>query len=254
MEIKNKNTTFVSQLKTKTIKTMELQNVYEVVVNASTKEFKVVVNGKVEKKRLFISINNDVCEYKKGSRRYGYRLYEYDVMNWESVTPYQTKITDVVKVRNYMTKVVKYLSASGLWSNIREDYEIILSFTDDVLDDIIHSDWTDQRDKLQKIAIEMGRDKLSFHCDGIIYTAKRGIKRVNYDTHTKMSDISMVEEGIKQGRLYNHKWYKGYDNSVEVKTNGDIICGWYSEEYKGCGNGHYYLLLDARHAHFYEDD
>jgi hypothetical protein len=233
---------------------MKAQEVFDIVEKATTKEFKVIINGKVEKKRLFISINNDVCEYKKGSRRYGYRLYDYDVMNWESVTPYQTKITDVVKVRNYMNKVVKYLTASGLWANIREDYEIILSLTDDVLDDIIHSSWTDQRDKLQKIATEMGKDKLSFHCDGIIYTAKKGIKSVNYDTHSKMTDISMVESGIKQGKLYNHKWHKGYDNSVEVKTNGDIICGWYSEEYKGCGNGHYYLLLDARHAHFYEDD
>lgn len=233
---------------------MNAQEVFNVVEKATTKNFKVVINGRVEKKRLFISINNDVCEYKKGSRRYGYRLYDYDVINWESVTPYQTKITDVVKVRNYMTKVVKYLSASGLWRNIREDYEIILSLTDDVLDDIIHSSWTDQRDKLQKIAVEMGRDKLSFHCDEIIYTAKRGIKSVNYDTYSKLNVLSMVEDGIKRGNFLNYKWRKGYDNSVEVKTNGDIICGWYSEEYKDCGNGHYYLLLDARHAHYYEDD
>lgn len=67
---------------------MKAQEVFDVVEKATTKEFKVIVNGKVEKKRLFISINNDVCEYKKGSRRYGYRLYDYDVMNWESVTPY----------------------------------------------------------------------------------------------------------------------------------------------------------------------
>lgn len=234
---------------------MKAQEVFDVVEKATTKEFKVVINGRVEKKRLFISITNDVCEYKKGSRRYGYRLYDYDVMNWESVAPYQTKITDVVKVRNYMTKVVKYLSASGLWRNIREDYEIILSLTDDVLDDIIHSSWTDQRDKLQKIAVEMGRDKLSFHCDGIIYTAKRGIKSVNYDTYSKLNVLSMVEEGIKKGSFLNYKWRKGYDNSIEVKTiENNIVCGWYSEEYKDCGNGHYYLLLDARHAHYYEDD
>ena len=29
---------------------------------------------------------------------------------------------------------------------------------------------------------------------------------------------------------------------------------WYSEEYKNCGNGHYYLALDETHALFYEDD
>jgi hypothetical protein len=29
---------------------------------------------------------------------------------------------------------------------------------------------------------------------------------------------------------------------------------WYSEEYRGCLNGHYYLMFDATHAIFYEDD
>ena len=29
---------------------------------------------------------------------------------------------------------------------------------------------------------------------------------------------------------------------------------WYSEEYKGCLNGHYYIALDEKHVWFYEDD
>ena len=231
---------------------MKYADAFEIIRNANTNKFNVKIGSVTYKKRFFIS-NDNFCEFAKNSRRYGRYVAEYEVEEWDSITPC-IQVNDVVKVRNYMNKVVKYLTASGLWANIREDYEIILSLADDVLDDIIHSSWTDQRDKLQKIAIEMGRNKLSFHCDSIIYTTKKGIKSVNYDTHTKMTDISMVESGIKQGILYNHRWHKGYDNSVEVKTNGDIICGWYSEEYKGCGNGHYYLLLDARHAHFYEDD
>ena len=41
---------------------------------------------------------------------------------------------------------------------------------------------------------------------------------------------------------------------VSFSYNPELSKAWYSEEYKGCGNGHYYLALDAAHALFYEDD
>ena len=50
------------------------------------------------------------------------------------------------------------------------------------------------------------------------------------------------------------RWYGSYDYSVSVSKKDGVLRGWYSAEYKGCGNGHYFLLLDATHAIFYEDD
>ena len=41
---------------------------------------------------------------------------------------------------------------------------------------------------------------------------------------------------------------------LEIINDNDVYRGFYSEEFKGCGNGHYYLLFDATHAIFYEDD
>jgi len=49
------------------------------------------------------------------------------------------------------------------------------------------------------------------------------------------------------GRLTN-----GYDVTFNYQPEDNKA--WYSEEYRGCGNGHYYLALDATHALFYEDD
>lgn len=51
----------------------------------------------------------------------------------------------------------------------------------------------------------------------------------------------------------NHVEYRvpvKYDVSVEKRGNK----AWYSEEYRGCGNGHYYLALNESTAVFYEDD
>lgn len=45
-------------------------------------------------------------------------------------------------------------------------------------------------------------------------------------------------------------WRTSYDYSVSIK-NGRA---WLNEEYKGYGNGHYYLLLNANTAIFCEDD
>ena len=232
---------------------MTREEIIAIVENANVKDFKVTINGKPEKKRLFVSAHGDLCEYIKRSKRYGYPLNDYQLCSWESITPCK-QTDDLTKIKNFMRKVVKYLDKSGLWSNIKNDYEIILAQGDDFLTDLIQSSWTNKRDKLHKLAVSLGKDSLSFHCDSSVDTARKGIKSVNYDTYSKLNVISMIEDGIKKGNFPNYRWRKGYDNSVEVKTNNNIVCGWYSEEYKDCGNGHYYLLIDARHAFFCEND
>lgn len=54
---------------------------------------------------------------------------------------------------------------------------------------------------------------------------------------------------------------QAYD-SGRYRTNYDVSFtyrpekqkAWYSEEYKNCGNEHYYIALDANAALFVEDD
>ena len=57
---------------------------------------------------------------------------------------------------------------------------------------------------------------------------------------------------LSEKRKYSMRWTVNYNNSVEYNPDGNRA--WYSEEYRGCGNGHYYLLLDEKHAAFREDD
>jgi hypothetical protein len=66
--------------------------------------------------------------------------------------------------------------------------------------------------------------------------------------------IAEVADCIKNGKRFHRRWENGYDNTVSVWTaNGEKYAS-YSEEYRNCGNGHYYLMFDATHAIFYEDD
>ena len=63
-----------------------------------------------------------------------------------------------------------------------------------------------------------------------------------------------VEKAIANKKNYSRRWTNGYDNTLEIIFNDDYPRGWYSEEFRNSGNGHYYLLFDATHAIFYEDD
>jgi len=59
----------------------------------------------------------------------------------------------------------------------------------------------------------------------------------------------------KKKQDYSYHWEHGYDNSVSTKLGEDgIYRGWFSREYKGTGNGHYWLLISPTQAIFAEDD
>jgi hypothetical protein len=108
--------------------------------------------------------------------------------------------------------------------------------------------------------------------------------RINTTILWKLSGADSAGElKIKKMRFYNTKWSKeqneramqevanafannakthvsgrtSYDVTFEYKPadeTKDFPRAWYSEEFKDCGNGHYYLALDATHAVYYERD
>ena len=70
----------------------------------------------------------------------------------------------------------------------------------------------------------------------------------------KDSIINYFKRAISDKKPIRFTWRNVYDNTLEIINDNDNYRGFYSEEFKGCGNGHYYLLFDATHAIFYEDD
>ena len=219
------------------------------ITNVRTKRFRITTSdGEKMVMRLFVSASNVICEYKHKSKSYGYRIPYSDVTLWVSIKPIDNT-TDFVKVKNFLTNVVKYLSASGLWENIKNDYALILAQGDDYLKHVLSLDWEEQKDYLtDTIGVT------SFHVDSIISSARKGIVSINYDRWDRNEIREQVKQCIEKGERYTHRWEKGYDNSIEFGVHGGRKCGWYSTEYRGCANGHYYLALDERHAIFSETD
>ena len=77
-----------------------------------------------------------------------------------------------------------------------------------------------------------------------------------YHTENVLKEIG---NAIDTGVAYSSGRYRnGYDVSFDYKPASEskdgIARAWYSEEYKDCGNGHYYLALNRTHALYWEKD
>lgn len=68
---------------------------------------------------------------------------------------------------------------------------------------------------------------------------------------------TFIKVAMFERRDYSCRAYTSYDVSFHLefpKDKKDFTRAWYSEEYRGCGNGHYYLALSENCALFCEDD
>lgn len=228
---------------------MLYEDAIKVINSVRTKRFRVTTsNGENKVKRLFVYKSHSICEYKYKSKSYGYRIPYSDVTSWVNIKPIGNT-TDFVKIKNFLTNVVKYLSASGLWEDIKNDYALILAQGDDYLKHVLSLDWEKQKKYLEETI-----GVTSFHVDSIISSARKGIVSINYNRYDRDAIREQAKQCIENGEDYAYHWERGYDNSIEFSVIGGIKCGWYSTEYRNCVNGHYYLALDERRAIYMESD
>jgi hypothetical protein len=211
------------------------------------------VDGTTRTARLFKGVLYNpelICEYKPRSRRRGYPL---DLTNVVTIKPKEKQINKAKKARRFLVKVSSILEKSGLWEDLKHDFRALILLDDDTLERCIYGPMSeDERTKLAKeLKLHYSNPDIGF--DNLAGTIDKGIKTINYN-----KDCSYEAEFKKA--IENHEtlmisWRKGYDNSVSCKTFDDNHhYAWYSEEYKNCGNGHYYLAIDEKHAIFCEDD
>lgn len=205
-------------------------------------------NGCTSKGRLFVSKCGHVCIFRKRSRKWGDILCGVG----DAIVKVEVQGTHYDPIKTFkknVSTIIKYLSASGLWSPMLETAKQFLTLTDkEIL--AAKKDWDSYR------ALMDGRLKGYnwFGCDSYCTLFDdRCIKTVNYDRWTREYDRRLVANAIAEKKRYHSKWRKGYDNSLEI--NCEVYPrGWYSEEYKDCANGHYYYLLDEAHILFGEND
>lgn len=227
--------------------------------------------------------NNTVFVFAKGSSRRGYRfsedvfLREYNIL--------QPRDSEEVKWHRRLKKAVRCLEASGLWPDVKKQFEQLLTVSYDDRKAItkLYWDWFDHKRSHLETDTDGNKERVYNYDPGwenpFVDWAKKypfmfskdeqGVFWLDCNYIFEMSDCRLksmyfgkgpnakVKEEIRVA-LENKQAY----DSGRYRTNYDVNFtyrpekqkAWYSEEYKNCGNGHYYIALDANTALFVEND
>mgnify|MGYP003290315902 CR=1 FL=1 len=223
------------------------QRIKDFVAKNNGEQFNIVYeNGKTETKKLFVSDYGNVCEFKKRSSRSGYRI---GVLNIASIEV-KPKTPPIKVCRNNLRLVIKYLSKSGLWTPMLNGAKYLISLSDEELKSM--RDW----DRYHQIMNDELRQKDIIWFGGDCFNAlfEKSIKTMRFMSYDRDYQKRRLKESIDNKENLTYRWRNGYDNHYEIRFSEDYSRGWYSEEYKNCGNGHYYYLLDECHVLFGEDD
>jgi len=200
-------------------------------------------SGGQRKVRLAISSLGYLMRLAKGRRRWGHSITGFDRERITAITltlpdqttPAQAYVKDLRRLRNYFFRNAD----PRLWANIRAQLE---AMTEEQLEALERADCESHYDAW-KLAGELGLPKW---------------ERFKTLTLKSCKAPAYVIEGVRQAigvSEFSYAWRGNYDYSVEGRLCEDgIYRAWLSAEYKGCGNGHYYLLISAERAIFAEDD
>lgn len=232
----------------------EFVKAYNVVLkDGSKKKVKMWNNGK--------SVTGDViCVIGKGKRNRGHQLTNwYDhYEDWESVSLVGEK-TDDEKFKTFMKRVKKahtMLEKSGLWSDIKDCLNKFIGMDEDYQRQMYSDIVSDSYELFYNQTFTGGKYEW-VNCYQMFesFVKEKCFKSISYRSWERQEKNEEVIAAIRDKKEYSNRWHNGYDISLNIMVNEDgYMRGVYSEEYTGCGNGHYYLLLDATHAIFYEDD
>ena len=230
---------------------MEYNDVYN-TISRKIEKYVYVSEGKKHEIRLFISTNNYICVAPKRARKYGYVVSVSEMDKWDILTKVNKgNKTDLVKrMRKRAESGIEMLNESGLWVDIKKE---LMKFIDLSDDDI-------RRDFIDGDVYETYRTKkydwLNSYQVFFSLKAKKCWKNPSFGKYDFSKDniIDYFKRSISDKKPIRFTWRNVYDNTLEILSDNGIYRGFYSEEFRGCGNGHYYLLFDATHAIFYEDD
>ena len=203
-----------------------------------------------------------VFGYRK--KRYGKRYQTIDeFLYWHS--DIHTEKEKTAKLWKTKTKhIANRLEKSGLWPELQIVFRNLQTMQYEDWEKLSEYRWDNQTDISTDPQFPIWKNQYPF----LFVTDKNGI--ISLDTKYFHDYCRAVTKPMYFG--YNNKHYKeeikqhlfhkneyqifrlpvGYDVSFEYHPKEKKA--WYSEEYKGCGNGHYYIALDHSTALHIEDD
>jgi hypothetical protein len=220
--------------------------------------------------RLFLSTSKTLCYKDKGRKSYGYPIGDmgrgYEIVSVRNVTP---KVKTGDEITRYIENVRKFQKAFmdkahvNVWNEITSNYAKL--------------DIADFEKYLRENAKENPShyDCYTLYCEyakthdlqHLIYEnrfktvtiksfnpSKRAYK-TGYGHYAYQAAVDNIQRHLDNRENFEYDWRAGYDVHVSGKQCEDgQYRAWMALEFKDCGNGHYYLLINSNTAVFTEDD
>ncbi len=217
-------------------------------------------SGDKIKFRIAKAKGGGIIRMHNGSKKYGWYLDKSDFS--EIYIPDKKEISEEEKWRKSWEKVLERLNKSGFYKDYRKDLETVLSIGYEKfmkVKKICSENYLTRNEKetvekvrsIDPIFIRVREDGSEYVHEFYEFYHPAKIKKMYFGKYGKniLDELSKAIENKLEFQAYRTV---GYDVSVHYSPEHNRV--WYSEEYRNCGNGHYYLGLDATHAVFYEDD
>ena len=238
---------------------MNREEIKAIVTNNYAKPYRVnLIGGGSKIVRLWKADDGRIAIMGKGRKKWGHELSCYDhYEDWATLRLVEHDEIDYYKrFVKRATDALKMLNESGLWSDIRQSIEHFFALTESEQKELVNDIMTDSYELFYHEVYKENGKYSWVHGYQVFesFVRKTCWKSIAWHKWERERMSAEVAECIKNGKEFHRRWVNGYDNSVEVANRNGEKLAWYSEEYRGCGNGHYYLMFDATHAIFYEDD
>lgn len=202
-----------------------------------------MLNGKRIKLAL---VNGGSSILRTTSRNRGVFISDEDLAALTNIRPVQYYSRTSVKNLMAWKRFILKNRHPNLWDNLRKEAESI----------------TDEKLKMLEEAEQAHKQKTPHHYFSTDIYKQIGLPSIE---HHKTITLQTVKCPYwQQERILHaiaHKedlrvdWRGDYDYHVELKNCEDgTYKGWLSQEFKGCGNGHYWLLISPTQAIFCEKD
>ena len=238
---------------------MNREEIKAIVTNNYAKPYRVnLIGGGSKIVRLWKADDGRIAIMGKGRKKWGHELSCYDhYEDWATLRLVEHDEIDYHKrFVKRATDALKMLNESGLWTDIKQSIEHFFALTESEQKELVNDIMTDSYELFYHEVYKENGKYSWVHGYQVFesFVRKTCWKSIAWHKWERERMSAEVAECIKNGKEFHRRWVNGYDNSVEVANRNGEKLAWYSEEYRGCGNGHYYLMFDATHAIFYEDD
>lgn len=205
---------------------------------------------------------NTVFVYGYRKRKYGYRYTDTDFLRTYEIV--ESTLTETEKWHRRIQKILNIMAEYNLWTEWKEKLQNLLHMTwedHEALNQLYwdtpllrHFDSKEWKMWFQKYPFLKNSDgiEITVNTDYLWELSRAELKTMYFGKRANRDVKNTIKTVLKERRDYSCSERVGYDVIFDYKAS--VGHAWYAEQYRDCGNGHYYLALSENCAWFCEHD